>query len=434
MAEAGERIARELPPRHLLARHESSIEVLLVEGGPAAAKGALDRIAGALQDPALRSLGASIPPPTFSFADATFPGDGASAGLLLEALQRAPAQARESARAAPIELRRPTGLRAHFGGSPTMRATLEVVARVAPTATTVLIAGETGAGKEVVADLIQLNSDRAERPYLKINCAAVPETLLETELFGHERGAFTGADRQRIGVFEAAHKGTLFLDEIGDLSRTVQVKLLRVLQERTLTRVGGLQPIEVDVRILTATNQDLGDAVRRGRFREDLYYRLNVIEIRVPPLRERREEIPQLVEHFRLECSRAHALDVQGFAPDVLDALHGYSWPGNVRELRNVVERAMLLADGTTVEQRHLQLPGQGPQSGPQGPPVRGLTPRQERILRLAHERQGITNGAVVQAEEVSARTALRELQALVERGHVVRVGRRRGAVYRPAE
>ncbi|MFB3067396.1 MAG: sigma 54-interacting transcriptional regulator, partial [Planctomycetota bacterium] len=406
----------------------------LIEGGPSAAKAALDRIAGALQDAGLRSLGASIPPPTFSFADATFPADGASAGLLLEALERTPAQARERAPTAPIELRLPPGLRAHFGGSPTMRATLEVVARVAPTATTVLIAGETGAGKEVIADLIQLNSDRAGRPYLKINCAAVPETLLETELFGHERGAFTGADRQRIGVFEAAHKGTLFLDEIGDLSPAMQVKLLRVLQERTLTRVGGLKPLEVDVRILAATHQDLGDAVRRGRLREDLYYRLNVIEIRVPPLRERREEIPQLIEHFRLECCRAHALDVKGFAPDAVDALHGYPWPGNVRELRNVVERAMLLADGTTVERRHLQLPGHGPQRGPQGPPVQGLTPRQERILRLAHERQGITNGAVVRAEEVSARTALRELQMLVERGHLVRVGRRRGAVYRPAE
>jgi transcriptional regulator with GAF, ATPase, and Fis domain len=314
-----------------------------------------------------------------------------------------------------------------------MRAALEVVARVAPTNATVLLSGETGTGKEVLADLIQANSDRRDQPYVKVNCAAIPETLVETELFGHERGAFTGADRRRIGRFERAHRGTLFLDEVGDLPLPTQVKLLRALQERRIHRVGSSQPLDVDVRILAATNRDLGAAVRRGTFREDLYHRVHVIELRVPPLRERREDIPDLITGFRQEFNLRHGLSIEAFAPDALDALYRHVWPGNVRELRNIVERSMLLAGGPVVERRHLALPDEQPAA--EGRPVvtiEGLTPRQERVLGYARERGGVTNGEVVEAERISPRTALRELQKLVDRGLLVRVGRRRGAVYRP--
>ncbi|MHC4579305.1 MAG: sigma-54 interaction domain-containing protein, partial [Planctomycetota bacterium] len=311
----------------------------------------------------------------------------------------------------------------------------EVVARVAPTNATVLLSGETGSGKEVLADLIQANSDRRDRPYVKVNCAAIPDTLVETELFGHERGAFTGAERRRIGRFERAHRGTLFLDEVGDLPLPTQVKLLRVLQERRVTRVGASQSVDVDVRILAASNRDLGVAVRRREFREDLFHRLHVIELRVPPLRERREDIPELIEGFRQEFNRQHRLGIEAIAPDALDALYRYDWPGNVRELRNVVERSMLLAGSTSVERRHLALretEEERLRAPPAPPSIEGLTPRQERILSHAREKGGVTNGEVVREERVSARTALRELQRLVERGLLLRVGRRRGAVYRP--
>jgi DNA-binding NtrC family response regulator len=196
--------------------------------------------------------------------------------------------------------------------------------------------------------------------------------------------------------------------------------------------VGGAEEVEVDVRILAATNRDLGEAVRRGAFREDLYHRLHVIELRVPPLRERPEDIPHLADHFREEFNRRHALAVEAFAPDALDALYRHAWPGNVRELRNVVERAMLMAGGPKVESRHLTL-GDLPRPERPGPPrIDGLTPRQERILSLARERGGVTNGEIVTSESISARTALREAQRLVDRGLLIRVGRRRGAVYRP--
>jgi len=217
----------------------------------------------------------------------------------------------------------------------------------------------------------------------------------------------------------------------------MQVKLLRVLQERCITRTGGSDEIEVDARIFAATNRDLAEEVRKGTFREDLYHRLHVIELRVPPLRERRDEIPQLVDHFRRQFNRAHRLGVRAFSPDALDALYRHPWPGNIRQLKNIVERAMLMADAALVEAMHLQLPaveatGDGPAPGPRRVHVEGLTPRQERILALARGRGGISNSDVVAEEEISARTALRELQRLVDRGLLVRVGRRRGAIYRP--
>jgi DNA-binding NtrC family response regulator len=332
-------------------------------------------------------------------------------------------------------LRIPPELGVMVGKSLAMRAALEVVTRVAPTNATVLLSGETGAGKEVLADLIQVNSDRRDRPYVKVNCAAIPENLVESELFGHEKGAFTGADRRRIGRFEEAHRGTLFLDEIGDLPLPMQVKLLRVLQERSFTRVGGTDAIAVDVRIVAASNRDLEAEVARGAFREDLYHRLHVIELRVPALRERREEIPHLMEFFRREFNRRHSLEVRAFAPDALDALYRHDWPGNVRQFRNLIERSMLMAGGTEVQRSHLDLPATS-EPKPAAPATggsAGLTLRQERILSYAREHGGVTNSTVVTEEKVSARTALRELQRLVERGLLVRVGRRRGAVYRPA-
>ncbi|MHC4451915.1 MAG: sigma-54 interaction domain-containing protein, partial [Planctomycetota bacterium] len=318
----------------------------------------------------------------------TYPDDGSSSAMLLDRLLQQADAATAPDGDGELALRVPEHLTLVIGHSPAMRAALDVVARVAPTTATVLLSGETGAGKEVLADLIQANSDRAEHPYIKVNCAAIPDALVESELFGHERGAFTGADKQRLGRFETAHRGTIFLDEIGDLPLAMQVKLLRVLQERRFTRVGGTEPIAVDVRILAATNRDLAEAVRDGSFREDLYHRLNVIELRVPPLRERREDVARLLEHFRQQFNQRHSLEIAAFRPDAQDALYRYPWPGNVRQLRNVVERSMLMAGGPAVERHHLELPGAPDAAVPvadRSAPA-GLTPRQERILNRARE------------------------------------------------
>jgi len=220
------------------------------------------------------------------------------------------------------------------------------IEKVAPTNATVLITGENGTGKELVANAIHRRSPRKESRFLQMNCAAIPEELIESELFGHERGAFTGATARREGKFELADGGTLLLDEIGDMSPTVQAKVLRVLEEGRFERVGATQTLSADVRILAATNKDLEAAVRAGEFREDLFFRLNVVPIRVPPLRERPEDIPLLVDHFlALYCEREDVPPVQ-IEPAVLDALHRHSWPGNVRELRNTLERMIILSDG----------------------------------------------------------------------------------------
>ncbi|GIX50059.1 MAG: DNA-binding response regulator [Limisphaera sp.] len=234
--------------------------------------------------------------------------------------------------------------------SPQMRALLRDAALVAASESRVLITGESGVGKEVVADLIHAWSPRAHGPLIKINCAAIPETLLESELFGHEKGAFTGATRQRIGRFEEARGGTLFLDEIGDMALPLQAKLLRVIQDGRFQRIGSNLDIHSDARILASTNRDLETAVREGRFREDLYYRLNVVELHVPPLRERPEDILPLATHFLRQFAGGRAR----FAPSVAEILQRYAWPGNVRELRNVMERAALLCRGELVLPEHL--------------------------------------------------------------------------------
>jgi DNA-binding NtrC family response regulator/HAMP domain-containing protein len=426
-AESAAAIERVLPRRNILACGEAGeLLALLVESDAAAARAHLDRIGAALRSHEFETG------PTFTYRSVTYPRDGAAADILLDSLFEVTETWEETATETGPLLRVPPDLELVPSRSPTMRAALEVVARVAPTNATVLLSGETGTGKEVLADLIQANSNRRDQPYVKVNCAAIPETLVETELFGHERGAFTGADRRRVGRFERAHRGTLFLDEVGDLPLPTQVKLLRALQERSIHRVGSSQPLDVDVRILAATNRDLGAAVRRGTFREDLYHRVHVIELRVPPLRERREDIPELINGFRQEFNLRHGLQIEALAPDALDALYRHLWPGNVRELRNIVERSMLLAAGPVVERQHVALPDDWPAPDGKTVTIEGLTPRQERVLTYARERGGVTNGEVVEAERISARTALRELQKLVDRGLLVRVGRRRGAVYRP--
>jgi two-component system response regulator HydG len=231
-----------------------------------------------------------------------------------------------------------------IGKSPAMLKLLETVAQVAASEATVLISGESGTGKELIAGAIHYNSLRKEGPFVKINCAAITETLLESELFGHEKGAFTGADRRKDGRFSQAHGGTLLLDEVSEMSLMMQVKLLRVLQERELCRVGGEDTIQVDVRVIAATNKDLLKQIKDGAFREDLYYRLNVVELKVPPLSARREDIPLLAQHFLEKFSVKNRKKVKGFTPTAMDNLIRYEWPGNVRELMNAVERGVVLA------------------------------------------------------------------------------------------
>ena len=229
-----------------------------------------------------------------------------------------------------------------IGKSRGMQEIYSKIEQVADSRTTVLITGESGTGKELVARALHYNSARRERPFIALNCAALPETLIESELFGHEKGSFTDATARRVGQFELAHTGTLFLDEIGDLSPVTQAKLLRVIQEREFTRIGGVQPIKVDVRIVAATNKNLDDLVRKGQFREDLYYRINVIALFLPPLRERGEDIPLLAKYFlvkRLEEERRAPIE---FGKDALEVLTRYAWPGNVRELENFVEQAFI--------------------------------------------------------------------------------------------
>ena len=232
------------------------------------------------------------------------------------------------------------------GGSPAMEELRRFIARVAPYDVTILIRGESGTGKELVAHAIHGQSKRKRGPFIPLDCAALPETLVESELFGHERGAFTGATQRRLGRFELAHGGTLFLDEIGNLPGSTQMKLLRVLEDRAITRLGGRGQIPIDVRIVAATHVQFEEAIREGRFREDLYHRLNEFTIQVPPLRERLADLPELVDHFLRRIGEELGKAVPGVTPEALDALRAFPWPGNVRELRNALKRAAVLADG----------------------------------------------------------------------------------------
>jgi len=234
------------------------------------------------------------------------------------------------------------------GSSRPLRGVLSQVSKVAPTDSTVLIFGETGTGKELIAGAIHRRSKRSARAFIRVNCAAIPPSLIASELFGHERGAFTGAIQRRLGRFESADGGTIFLDEIGDLPHETQVALLRVLQEREFERVGSSQPIPVDVRVIAATNRDLESAVAAGTFRQDLFYRLNVFPIGVPPLRERKDDIPMLVEYLVERYGKRTGKRFKHITKNTLSAFKAYDWPGNIRELQNVVERAVILCDGDT--------------------------------------------------------------------------------------
>jgi len=257
-------------------------------------------------------------------------------------------------------------LRAHLGSqfdqrniigrSDAMMKLMETVAQVAPSDATVLLTGESGTGKELIAGAIHYNSMRKNGPFVKINCAAITETLLESELFGHEKGSFTGADQRKEGKFRQADGGTLFLDEVSEMSLAMQVKLLRVLQEREVIRVGGDEVIRVDVRVLAATNKNLWDEIEVGRFRDDLFYRLNVVSIHVPPLSERREDIPLLAQHFLTMFLEKNHKDIKGFTPQAMDQLMKHEWPGNIRELMNVVERAVVLSRAEYLDEGDLAL------------------------------------------------------------------------------
>jgi len=260
------------------------------------------------------------------------------------------------------ELRAERGARrsrgALIGRHSALTAAIELAERVAPTRSTVLVTGETGTGKELIAGLVHAASPRADGPFVKVNCAALPETLLESELFGHERGAFTSADRQRIGRFEQASGGTLFLDEIGDLSLATQSKLLRVLQDQEFHRLGGTRTLRTDARVVAATNKDLRGAIAAGEFREDLWFRLNVIAIELPPLRERREDLDLLAHHFLAEFAAELGRPRSGLSAAALARIRAHAWPGNVRELRNAIERAVLMGNGPALEAADLSIAG----------------------------------------------------------------------------
>ncbi len=288
-----------------------------------------------------------------------------------------------------------------LGESKRMQDVYDTIELVSKSKATVLLRGESGTGKELIAHAIHYHSERAEKPFIKLSCAALPETLLESELFGYEKGAFTGALTNKIGRFEMAHSGTLFLDEIGDLPLSTQIKLLRVLQEREFERLGGMHTVRVDIRLIAATNKDLEKEVREGRFREDLYYRLNVVSLFLPPLRERREDIPLLVNHFFKKASAENKKGVKYISDEAMEILMNYVWPGNVRELENALERAVVLCKGETLKPDLFPIPQDGKGPGltsfnpePSGEPVSGALPQaveslEKRMIESALQKTG---------------------------------------------
>ncbi len=291
-----------------------------------------------------------------------------------------------------------------IGNSPALQKVHEQIARVAPTSTRVLILGESGTGKEMVARALHEASERAAKPFVKVNCAAIPEELIESELFGHEKGAFTGATASREGKFQQAHQGSLFLDEVGDMSLKAQAKVLRVLQEGEFERVGGSQTHRVEVRVIAATNKNLEEEVKRGAFREDLWFRLNVVPIHVPPLRQRPEDIPVLVQHFTAIYCGENGFRQKVLAPGVLEKLSQYAWPGNIRELRNLVERLVIMTPGEQITAADLPLSLQAPAAKSMGSFQAGVTLRE---IRDRMEREYIlsclaaTSGNMSQAAEL---------------------------------
>ena len=305
------------------------------------------------------------------------------------------------------ELRRLTGLDHMIGTAPKMRAIFELIENIAPQSSRVLITGESGTGKELVARAIHENSARSKNPFITINCGAFPETLLESELFGYMKGAFTGANENRSGLFQAAHGGTLFMDEIGNMSVTMQVKLYRVLQEGKVRPIGSTEESDVDVRVIAATNKDLEKEIAEGRFREDLYYRLSVIPIHLPPLRERREDIPLLARDFLERFAKSMSKNIDGIEPEAMRLLEVYEWPGNVRELENTIERAVAL------ESRH--------KISTEALPDRIRTHFQESVPLAAHN----GNGAALPAEGLN----LEEHIQGIERSYLLAALERSGGV-----
>jgi two-component system NtrC family response regulator len=349
-----------------------------------------------------------------------------------------------------------------IGKSAPMQRIYQLIEKVAPSKATVLITGESGTGKEMIARAIHFNSPRRELPFISVNCGALPETLLESELFGHERGAFSGAINLRKGRFELAHEGTLFLDEISEMSAPLQVKLLRVLQEMEFERVGGSQTLKVDVRIVAASNRILKEEVAQRRFRSDLFYRLNVVHVHLPSLRDRSDDIPLLVNHFLAKYSQEGGHSLISIEPEALRLLLEYSWPGNVRELENVIERAVILSNREQISLRDLPQEVREP-----GPPLRsrdyqegvspektvvpidvkftepmvdvspgdrltqwGLRPRQMRTVDFIRNNGFITNKYYSQLNELSERQALRELTEMVDSGVLQRIGKGRACRY----
>jgi two-component system response regulator HydG len=305
--------------------------------------------------------------------------------------------------------------RTPIGQSPAFRAMMDTLRQAAPSTATVLLMGESGTGKELAARALHEQSHRAKGPFIAVNCAALPESILEAELFGVERGAFTGATTRREGRFERAHGGTLFLDEVGEMPLSAQVKLLRVLQEGELERLGGTQTVKVDVRIVAATNKDLVREVAEGRFREDLYYRLNVVEVRIPALASRREDIPLLADAFLRRFAAKNGKVLRGFSPDAVSVMENYAWPGNVRELEHAVERAVVLAKGEVLEVADLpETVRKGP-LGSAGQLVIPIgTPMEEIERRVIHETLRHTKGDKTLAARllgIAARTIYRKLE-----------------------
>jgi two-component system NtrC family response regulator/two-component system response regulator HydG len=326
------------------------------------------------------------------------------------------------------------------GESPEMLSVFKTVRQVAPSSASVLLVGESGTGKELFAQALHQNSPRRAKPFIKVACAALPETLLESELFGHEKGSFTGAVYTRAGRFEAADGGTLFLDEIGDITPTVQVKLLRFLEEREFERVGGNRTFKVDVRIVAATHRDLKKKRKEGSFREDLYYRLNVIEIDIPPLRDRPGDIPLLAHHFLRKFAEANGKEIAGFSDEVLALLLAHAWPGNVRELENAMERAVVLSNETTLGRSHFptlrkaagETPKPAAPSAALGVRIPGSTLsdlEREAILRTLEAVGGSTSKAA-SILDISARKIQYKLKEYQQQGVVV--ARRGGATAAP--
>jgi nitrogen regulation protein NR(I) len=301
------------------------------------------------------------------------------------------------------------------GSSPKMQEIYKMIGQVAPSDVTVLLRGESGTGKELLARAIYQHSLRADQSFLPVNCAAIPDPLLESELFGHEKGTFTGASSRRIGKLEQCHGGTIFLDEIGDMSLSTQAKLLRVLQDRSFERLGGRETIKVDIRFIVATNKDLEEAISKGMFREDLYYRLNVVSIQIPPLRERKEDIPELVSYFLKKFNREFKKKVVGMTPGAMEKIVSFGWPGNIRQLENVLKRAMILCQGEWILEDHLLLERGWETSFAKA--AEGSTKPMEDLLDLLFE------------ELSKAPTALQDLDmiSIIERGFILRALKKTG-------